>query len=821
MKRFLNAALVTTVTCGLSLITASCSDDKEPSEEEKQQQAEQQAETDLDQAAEFWNVVGQLTDDVMPDDWLHATYTPSIGEPDGDNATVRIVPTADAETAAERFAQLTGAKVNENTQDYTFQSDAVGTLKYHRTGGTSLATVDVDIKQMPGLTQIIYQTPEQAGSNGKFDGTAYYRFGDVVKKMNSDGAYDYWICVRPCFGLAGKGDSHWITVSKIPTANIKDITKIINKQKVIHHLPKSLTTKREHMQNLAEMLYAMTNPDKWASNLATNDGYKTLKYFHDFNYKQLFPYNEDVFFGTVASNWELKGLFKTLFGLDREQMKTELEATGLNLVYSSATMSGNKIVLPIATYYQTNLKTEVLSKSNSEWTTQFDIQQLMSNGYITYQDIAGHKLKGWLVRYATGATLCKGSVDRVVSDKYCKLTNCEDVFVFNRDVLKLDMTKRNLIDTEPVKLSSDQATWNLNEYDGLAFYEHGDVLVDNNGHHWIVINQAGNPDCMSDKGEKMPFSELICFEGFKFSADKKNVTNLPNREEAIRGAFWLDMFFTQTNGSPTLKDASKEAWIDKSKYAQWGSSCFNALEGANFNIRDYFQLIKAQTNNPRQSTHAASIAYNDGSGRLRLLRFIMNNQNTKEEFKYYLWDHYVSNPDATTQLYSEYAYSNIPIYLDDLTDQTLVNLYAEDTYARQGLQMHDVMTGDGSTDPRQPRSATEPRAADVSNLVYNINTWRSRSFVADMWNEPILMFRMTRIYDRGASEHAIKTVDGLTLTHIKHHEWPDPTGDDADFNREMFRSSTISIQFKQCITPGDFKLDGKNYTFPLWQTLYK
>ena len=51
MKRFLNAALVTTVTCGLSLITASCSDDKEPSEEEKQQQAEQQAETDLDQAA--------------------------------------------------------------------------------------------------------------------------------------------------------------------------------------------------------------------------------------------------------------------------------------------------------------------------------------------------------------------------------------------------------------------------------------------------------------------------------------------------------------------------------------------------------------------------------------------------------------------------------------------------------------------------------------------------------------------------------------------------------------------------------------------------
>ena len=441
---------------GLSLAAVSCSDD-ELSEEEKQQQAEEQAEQGLNDAAEFWNVVGQLTDDPMPDEgWQTATYAPSIGEPDGANTAVRIVATNDAETAAARFAMLTGADIDESTTDYTYQNEHVGTLRYHRTGGQSLAVVDVDIKQMPGLSQIVYQAPE--GDNGYFNGTAYYRFGDVVKKLNSDGQYDYWICVRPAFGPAKKGDSHWISVSKIPSANTKQVTKIINKEKVTHSLPKSLTTNREHMQNLAEMLYAMTHAQQWASNLSTNNGYKTLKYFRDFNYVQLFKYNDDQFFNDVADNWESRGLFKTVFGLNRNDLTSELNH-GLNLVYSSATMSGNKILLPVATYNGTNLKTETLAKTNSEWTTAFDIQTLMNPGYISYNDATGQKQKAWLVRYATGATLCKGSQEAASFDKYKRLTNCEDVFVYNKDVDNLDMNNLKNIEPRVFRPGIDEPTY--------------------------------------------------------------------------------------------------------------------------------------------------------------------------------------------------------------------------------------------------------------------------------------------------------------------------------------------------------------------------
>ena len=267
------------------------------------------------------------------------------------------------------------------------------------------------------------------------------------------------------------------------------MTKVINTQRVTHSLPKSLATNREHMQNLAEMLYAMTNPRDWASNLSTNNGYKTLKYFRDFNYEKLFPYNDDFFFYKVANGWERKELFNELFGLSREQLAAELRQGGLNLVYSSATMSSNKIQLPVATYKGTNLKTEALTKTGEEWLTQFDIQEQMQYGYITYTD-AGGQHKAWLVRYATGATLCKGSQEAASFDKYKRLTNCEDIFVYHRDGAMLKMSENDLKSTAPEENNTATVSTNAPK-DGLGTYQIGDVVKDEWGNRWACLN--GSP----------------------------------------------------------------------------------------------------------------------------------------------------------------------------------------------------------------------------------------------------------------------------------------------------------------------------------------
>ncbi len=478
-KRAIHFWLMAVLTGGLCLGIAACSDDDKPTEE-------QRVEQDLSDAADFWNVVGQLTDDVLPDEgWQKATYAPSIGETDGTNNTVRIVQCADAENAAESFADLVGLTygkdITADTPEYTYRNDLVGTLTYRRTSGETLATVDVDIAQMPGLQQIVYR---QVVENASFSGTAYYRFGDVVAKQNADGQTDYWICVRPAFGPAGKGDSHWISLSKIPSANVKTVNKTVSGQKLTHVMPKSLCTNQEHMQNLAEMLYAMLFPQQWAQNLETNNGYKTLKYFKDFDYKKLYQYNNRNFFENVTANWTDQ-TFLQIFGLTAEQMRQELTTNGLNLIYGTATMSSNNISLPMASFSGTNLKTKVLSKKTSTWDKQsFNIYDLTKNGYAEFTNAAGGTERAWVVRYATGATLAKGSAENPVFDKQKKLPNCSDVKVYNLDVDHLDMSLDNLKKTEPRVAGAGN--------DEPTYYHCGDIVRYQNRYYVCVSKHSVN-----------------------------------------------------------------------------------------------------------------------------------------------------------------------------------------------------------------------------------------------------------------------------------------------------------------------------------------
>ena len=475
------------LVCGLGMSVSSCKDDnKEPSEEEKQRQAEEEADKDMADAATFWSVVGQLTDTTMPDDWRNATYEPAIGEPDGENTAVRIISAADGESAAERFSNLVGADITEATTDYTYQNDLVGTLTYHKTGGTSLATVDVSIKQMPGLSQIIYKSPEQIGDNSSFKGTAYYRFGDVVQKQNADGQWDYWICVRPCFGPDSKTDCHWISLSKIPSANVKSTTK--NGKTYV--MPKSLGINKDHMQNLAELLYAMTNPTQWATNLSTNNGYKTLKFFKDFNYQKNYKYHNEAFFRNVCTHMP-DDVFMDIFGLSKDEMRTELQQWGLHLIHSSASMSSNDITLEMAEYNGTNLKTQRIYKNISRWeTTAFNIYDLTQNHYIDNVTLTANRGKQWVCRYASGATLAKGSGERPTFDKYKRLPNCRDIFVYNRDVDHLDMN--SLKDIEPKVTSADGTN--------RGYYRTGDIIKFQNRYYVCVSDH--------DTGETARFVTL-------------------------------------------------------------------------------------------------------------------------------------------------------------------------------------------------------------------------------------------------------------------------------------------------------------------------
>ena len=412
---FLNLMLLT-VCAAISVTVSSCKEDGESDEEKARQEM-----LELDpygKASEegvlFWSVIIQLTStEEMPDDWRTARFNPSIGIADEVDPYTRVVITSDRATAAERFANLTDAPVDETTTDYEWSNDLVGTMKYHAGDDSNyyIAIVDVDIKQMPTLKKIIYRTMAQNGMNAEFSGTAYYRFGDVVQKGS-----DLWICVRPPFGPEGQEESQWVTVSQLPNRYLKEV----NYHGYYWRLFQNLGKHKEEMENFAELVYAMEHSEQFFNNLSRKP---SLKFFHDFNVNNT-KLNNRWFFACVDKAWKRLGLYEKLF----HSANGIQEENGLNLFYNTWKLSVN---IPLDyTFYYAKFSGENWKKASYETTKK----SAMSTGidFLEEYSMKGQgshtPSKAYVIRCALGSELCEGGNYHFKT----ALVGCTDVYVFNK-----------------------------------------------------------------------------------------------------------------------------------------------------------------------------------------------------------------------------------------------------------------------------------------------------------------------------------------------------------------------------------------------------
>jgi len=339
MKKIFSFGLMAALACGISMSITSCKDDNNDSKSDEQRAEEQKAQAT--KALKFYDVVSHLADLSEMNDATYEsqTFEPVVGEEDAGDSQTRIVATNDLETAAMRFADIVGLTVGSgfaaSTPSYTYSDPDVGTLTWTRsTDGKAWATVDVDIKQVPHLTKIVYCSPEQMGENGSFDGTAYYRFGDVISReytsKSGKKCTEYWICVRPAFGKEGKGDTHWISVGELPEDNMFHHSGSNGTE---YYVPTKVCSDEENMQNFAEMMYAIFNPDTWRQNLSDYSS-KGLKMFWDFEFKNI-KYHNQYFWKEVYDGWKEKGIAEKAFNMtSMDELKKILDTEGLNLLYS-------------------------------------------------------------------------------------------------------------------------------------------------------------------------------------------------------------------------------------------------------------------------------------------------------------------------------------------------------------------------------------------------------------------------------------------------------------------------------------------------------
>ena len=780
MKKYFRYALMAVLTVGLSLAATSCKDDDndngsgngEPTAEEL---AVEHAET-------FWGVAANLVSPFdVTTEYENKTFEPTIGSPLDGNSTIRVVSTGDMSAAAKRFADLTGAPVDENTTTYTYEDDAVGTLVYTKTNdATSLAKVDVSIKQIPHLQQIVYMTPEQMGTNGTFRGNSYYSFGDVILRYNKDDQPEYWVCVRPALGPAGKEDTHWMTVSKLPQDNLKLLEEDLS---IVAQVPTQLGKSEEHMQNLAEMLYAMFNPEQWQSNIEEYSDYgilgaKGLPIFHDMKPERVQYFNK-YFWTLLEKDWEKNELFQMIFGYSAEQMKGYVNsADGLFLLGKGYT---GKVGL-----YQWNFKNGDGSKSNlhdMKYSVVKKTGTLLNTAKLYYGEqyndnhwvneaFFGDPNPRFVFRTATGKQLA--GQDPGPRFSLATSTNkIADTFVFNK---VHNVTISPNIDP---KVYTEQDVNGGDEGYEHGLYQPGDVLQDEMGDKWMCIFGAA---CDNVFGFRDRTAWFVSFDRIQHDNIVKEKDLM---EMAHRFTFGVYHSMTDREDSYGFKGADRRgqwqtaydyAGIDMSKlWVHRDTTWTFTADGRTYNSKADKNLM-------------TNIVYVGDDGKLKLLRCIADNSQGGSERtaakgpsgkaydtpKMRFYKHYETfdpsqmeplNEDekalSMTMWLKPWVITNDEMHFEDLSNQAKVDKYAaNDKWVT--LPLH------GTTERQKPKT-------NANNSVYGRGQYeydtKTKDFytpgLTGIFKEPVLIMRLMKVTDNGGTTPNLTAQDGTKLTVVK------------------------------------------------------
>lgn len=541
MKRHLNYCLIAALMCGMAMSVASCKDDDNNNSLSSEEQAEQAAAEQLDKAAKFWNVVDQLAGTtVTPDDYEGLTLEPTIGEAVSGNETTRRVVTADIEAAVTRYESLVGLEtgtLTTETPTYTWTDPDVGTLTYTKSNdGKSLATVDVSISQIPGLRQIVYLTEEQAGTNAGKPTNSYYHFGDVISRTRpEDNITEYWVCVRPSFEPQGKKTSHWVSLSPLPKDKLMEYT---SSNKVTYRLPKNLGENTEHMQNLAEMLYALIYPTKWQKNIVNSPD---LKMFHDLKHAYL-TYLSQEFWGRVDDAWSKTAtnkhgsLYEAIFGVSRNNVKNNIvdDIEGLHLIYGSVkwhTWISNSMTLyeycyaneaAVTTYHKNasnmhketkrSYEKQVVNKKDPSLDIELDFTTMYTedNPVLIDRNFFDTEKYHYVIRHATGDDLAK--MTRSKYSTKAPITGFNEVYCYTKKY-DLSVNKEMETDADIKKASGDVVPAHASTTVKLHY------LLGQNGYYYSHVDS-----CSADDTE--PVAIVVATVG----PDFEDMANRPCKE---------------------------------------------------------------------------------------------------------------------------------------------------------------------------------------------------------------------------------------------------------------------------------------------------
>ena len=241
---------------GAGMMLSSCKDNETASDVNPDEEVLEKGSEKGEALLSILSMTAEL--DSLPDDWYKNTYTvePTIGTvKDEANPYVRYIAVSDSADAYTVYKSMVSENLTGTVKDETWIKDGIGSLAFKvvKNQADLIATVDVNVQQMPHLKQICFVPATAMGDNSSlFAGDPFYQFGDVVKDKR-DGTY--WFCARPASKTAGKSTTHWVSFNILNT-NFEVYTK--NGYAALT-LPADLGNKaksEEHILNFMKFMYA-------------------------------------------------------------------------------------------------------------------------------------------------------------------------------------------------------------------------------------------------------------------------------------------------------------------------------------------------------------------------------------------------------------------------------------------------------------------------------------------------------------------------------------------------------------------------------------
>ena len=463
MKKLFNYMLMAALVVSFGTTITACSDDDDDEKKggNEELKADDPYEKNGEVASALFRVVGNLCGlDSLSDNWKSATYEPTKGKIlDASQPLVRSIAVANLAEAVSVYRSLTGENIADNATSASWNRDGIGSLKFTATNSSAeTAVIDVNIKQMPKLSQLRLVPASAMGENGSFTGDPYYHIGDVVK----DGDGRHWICVRSAYSPASKDETHWVSM-QILTADSKSTKFKTNVRTInakagkngLHKIQQKLGNSEDtkHLKYFAQLMYILNNPKQYSNNnskgMVMEDGLGDLsvqahknvyvenlaKYWKDNNIWDL------VLPGTIENGKLTKGKVTKAYFNDVND--------GITMLYYGHDFSmmgmGNDCTIYTCQQSGTCLSTQTLGKKtwtyNADENTKFDCTEFALNGQAGTNTNAGYTGKAILIVQASGKQLNGGSDPGPTK----KIGKCTDVLVGHKE--KLDHVEEVITNT--------------------------------------------------------------------------------------------------------------------------------------------------------------------------------------------------------------------------------------------------------------------------------------------------------------------------------------------------------------------------------------